>query len=152
MRKLHNDGKPIDVSAHLGRLEAALREVPGLAAVYLFGSYGTKYQTPLSDVDLGLVFTAGGIPDAEAHVTLIVKVTEALREDDVSVTVLNRAPLPLRHKVLAQGRQLFVFDDVALADFIEQTLGRYLDYQVDYARFLREYDTALVEEYGSGAG
>lgn len=152
MRKLHNDGEMIDISSRLGELDAQLRKVPGLAAVYLFGSYGTEYQTALSDVDLGFVFSRDRVPDADAHLALIGTVTGALQEDDVSVTLLDKAPLAFRHSVLATGRPLFVYDDVVLADFVEETIDRYLDYQIDYEPFLREYDRALVEEYCDGPG
>jgi predicted nucleotidyltransferase len=152
MRKLRIDGRRIDVSSRLEELQSVLQEVPGLAAVYLHGSYGTRYQTPLSDVDLAFVFAKDHIPDPDAHLSLIGVVTGTLGEEDVSVTLLDKAPLALRHAVLSKGRPLFVYDELILADFVEETLDRYLDFQVDYERFLREYDRALVEEYGDGAG
>ena len=151
MRKLHNDGRRIEIDDRLPALEEALRAVSGLAACYLYGSYGTKWQTPLSDVDLGFVFRREQAPDFDGELTLIGTVTDALREDDVSVTNLNRAPLALRFDVLSKGRPLFVFDDVALADFVEQTIDRHADFAFDRDRFLAEYDRALVEEYAHGA-
>lgn len=151
MRKLHNDGRPIDIDDRLPVLEEALRAVPGLAACYLFGSYGTEWQTPLSDVDLALVFRPGRPSELPSELDLIGTVTGSLREDDVSVTVLNRAPLALRFDVLAKGRPLFVFDEIALADFIEETIDRHGDFAVDRDRFLTEYDRALVEDYAHGA-
>lgn len=72
--------------------------------------------------------------------------------DDVSVTILNRAPLAFQHRVLAEGRLLLVRDEVAHADFVERTLTRYGDFAVDEARFFEEYDRALVEEYCGGTG
>lgn len=152
MRKLHNDGRPIDVDALLPRLKAALESTPGLAAVYLFGSYGTPWQTPLSDVDLALIFAPGAAPGFERELELIGVVTETLGVDDVSVTFANRAPLAMRFDVLSKGRRLFVFDEIALADFIEETIGRYADFAIDQKRFLAEYDRALVGEYADGAG
>ena len=146
MRKLHNDGRKIDVSPHLEELDAELRKVPGLAAVYLFGSYGTEHQTPLSDVDLAFVFAEGHVPDGHGHLSLIGTVTGTLHEEDVSVTLLQKSPLALRFSVLSKGRPLFVYDEVALADFVEETIDRYCDFAVDYEPFLREYDRALVEE------
>lgn len=151
-RKIRNDGRAIDVSASLPAMARRLAEEPGLVAVYLFGSYGTTSQTPLSDVDLALLFEPGREPSAERHAQLIGLVMESLREDDVSVMVLNRAPLALRHKVLAEGRPLVVLDEIALADFVEQTITRYSDFAVDEARLHEGYDRALVEEYCGGAG
>jgi len=152
MRKLHNDGRTIDVSDRLPTLDAELRKVPGLAAVYLFGSYGTEHQTPLSDVDLAFVFAEGRVPDGKGHLSLIGTVTSALHEDDVSVSLLQRVPLALRFSILSKGRPLFVYDEIALADFVEETIDRYIDFAVDYEPFLRDYDRALVEEYARGAG
>ncbi len=150
MRKLHNDGRRIEVDDRLPALEEALRAVPGLAACFLFGSYGTEWQTPLSDVDLAFVFRREEAPDFDGEIALIGTVTDALREDDVSVTHLNRAPLALRFDILSKGRSLYVFDEIALADFIEETIDRHADFAVDRDRFLAEYDLALVEDYAHG--
>jgi uncharacterized protein len=152
MRKLHNDGRRIEIDDRLPALEEALRGVPGLAACYLYGSYGTEWQTPLSDVDMGLIFRREQAPDFRGELALIGTVTDALREEDVSVTNLNRSPLALRFDVLSKGRPLFVFDEIALADFVEETIDRHADFAVDRDRFLAEYDRALVEEYVHGAG
>ncbi len=151
-RKIRNTGRAIDVSAHMAALERALMEVRGLAAVYLFGSYGTPFQTPLSDVDIALVFAEGDDSPPLRHVELIGRITEALHEDDVSVTILNRAPLAFRHRVLAEGRLLLLLDEIAHADFLESTITRYSDFAIDEVRFFQEYDRALVEEYCGGAG
>jgi len=150
-RKIRSDGRAIDVSAHLPALEETLGEVPGLAAVYLYGSYGTPSQTPLSDVDIALVFEEGREPSPQQHLELIGRIIAALHEDDVSVTVLNQAPLALRFKVLAEGRRLLLLDEIAHADVLEHTITRYSDFAIDEERFLREYDQALVEDYCSGA-
>jgi len=151
-RKIRNTGRMIDVSARLPELESILSDVPGLAAVYLYGSYGTRFQTPLSDVDLALVFADGEEPSPRQHLELIGRITEALREDDVSVTILNTAPLAFRHRVLAEGRRLLLRDEIAHADFLERTVSRYCDFAIDEARFFEEYDRALIEEYCHGDG
>jgi predicted nucleotidyltransferase len=151
-RKIRNTGRAIDVSDRIPALVEMLGNEPGLVAVYLYGSYGTPDQTPLSDIDLGLLFTDDQVPTPKGHVTLITRIIEVLREDDVSVTVLNKAPLAFQHRVLAQGRRLLVRDEIAHADFVERTVTRYSDFAVDEARFFEEYDRALVEEYCGGTG
>jgi predicted nucleotidyltransferase len=151
-RKIRSDGRAIDVSARLPALEETLSEVPGLAAVYLYGSYGTPSQTPLSDIDIALVFKEGREPSPQQHLELIGRIIAALQEDDVSVTVLNQAPLALRFKVLAEGRRLLLLDEIAHADVLEHTITQYSDFAIDEERFLREYDRALVEDYCRGAG
>ena len=151
-RKIRNTGRAIDVSDRIPALVEMLGNEPGLVAVYLYGSYGTPDQTPLSDIDLGLLFTDDQVPTPKEHVALITRIIGVLREDDVSVTVLNKAPLAFQHRVLAHGRRLLVRDEIAHADFVERTVTRYSDFAVDEARFFEEYDRALVEEYCGGTG
>lgn len=148
MRWIHNDGVAIDISNRLEAIIAEFRATRGCTALYLYGSYGTPNQTPLSDVDLAAVFRDGELPAHDAELDLIGRVTRAARCDDVSVAVLNRADPIFRHRVLRTGRLLLCVDAVALADFVERTLDEHADFIVDYEAFLREYDAALVEAYG----
>lgn len=148
IRKLRNDGRPIDISSRLPELISALGETDGLAAVYLYGSYATPYQTPLSDVDLGFLFRPDSVPDFDGVLRLVGLVTGVLAEDDVSVTILNDAPLPHQIEVLRTGRKLLVRDEVAHADFVENVIDRASDFVVDYEAVLRDYDEGLRLAYG----
>jgi len=150
-RKIRNTGRAIDVSADMPELKRMLENVQGLVAVYLYGSYGTPYQTPLSDVDIAVVFRDGDEPPPKLHLELIGRISDALREDDVSVTVLNKAPLAFQHRVVADGRLVFVCDETAHADFLERTITRYSDFAIDETLFFEEYDKALAEEYSGGS-
>lgn len=143
MRKLHNDGRPIQIDTRLPALVDVLRGVPGLTAAYLFGSYGTPYQTPLSDVDLALLFRRGAVPGFEDELAVRGAIHDALKEDDVSITVLNHASVLLQFRVVRTGRLLYVSDAGALADFIAPMLSRHADFRIDYDRFVCEYDQAL---------
>lgn len=151
MRKLRNTGVAIDVSAHLPALLEELRLNPAIVAVFLHGSYDTPYQTPLSDIDLAVLFRPGQVPDFDGHLELINQVTGDLHEDDVSVMILNTAPLSLQFAVVSKGRRLLVTDETALADFLETLFSRYGDFAVDEARFFAEYDQARREELAHGA-
>lgn len=150
-RKLQNTGRPIDVSARMEALEKAFREEPGVIALYLYGSYGTPFQTPLSDVDIAVLYAEDTDLSLDHELGIIGLATEVLHEEDVSVAILNRAPLAFRYKVLAEGRPVFIQDEIAHADFLERTITRYLDFAIDEARFFEEYDHTLVEEYANGA-
>ena len=143
MRKLTSPARPLSLTEHLPALEILFSN-SGVAALYLYGSHGTPQQTPLSDIDLAVVAPLGQQVDEQG---LLSKVT-GLVGDDVSLTVLNRAPLPFRFRVLETGRPLFVFDKDALADFTEQTLVYYHDFRPDYEAMVRDYDSALRERYG----
>lgn len=150
MRKLRTDGRPFDVDARLPVLRELLGATDGLVAGYLFGSYGTPHQTPLSDVDVALVFRKGAVPSLDDELRLRGEILQALREEDVSIVILNRAQSPFQHRVLSEGRLLYCRDETALADFVEDVLRTYLDFSIDYRHFLQEYDQALRERYAHG--
>ena len=149
-RKLGTTGAPIDVSSRWDELRRTLEDVDGLAAVYLYGSYGTPYQTPLSDVDLALIFRRPSERSWRQKARLTGEIMAALDEEDVSVSFLDEAPVAFQHKVIAEGRLLYLFDEEVHADFLARTFSRYSDFAVAEARFLREYDACLVEEYLRG--
>ncbi|MBT9258271.1 MAG: nucleotidyltransferase domain-containing protein [Clostridiales bacterium] len=148
VRKLKLTGEPIRVDAELARLPAVFARYTDLAAAFLHGSYGTSDQTPLSDVDLALVYRPGRLPTLDEELRLIGDVEDTLGIEDVSITVLNRAPLPFQFRVVANGRLLYCADAIALADFQERVCKLYGDFVIDYERFLAEYDQALLEAYG----
>ena len=142
----YRDRKPqIDVTARLGDLMAELQGLDGLVAAWIYGSYGTPYQTPLSDLDLALLFRPDRVPGWRDQVGIHSRIAEVLQEEDVSVLVLNRTPVRLQFKVLAEGRQLLCRDPVALADFTERVLAEHSDFIIDYERFTEEYDRALTQ-------
>jgi len=150
MRKLQITGELISIESRMGALRKCLQETKGLVAGYLFGSYGTPEQTPLSDVDLAFVFRPDSVPSGGKELEFRSRILHAVEQDDVSITILNRAPSPFQFKVLTTGRLLYQDDSVALADFVEGVLNTHCDFAVDYEAFLRDYDAALAEQYGNG--
>lgn len=149
MRKLHNDGRMIDIEPHRPALLEFLRGVDGLVAAYLYGSYGTPEQTPLSDVDLALIFRPDAVPEFKEELGLIGQITEILQEEDVSVTLLNRSPVIFQMRVIDTGRLLLCLDPDGLADFHEYVFSRHGDFIVFHESFLKEYDETLVAMYGA---
>jgi predicted nucleotidyltransferase len=141
-------GKAIDVEPYLDDLRRYLEDLDGLVAAWIYGSYGTPEQTPLSDLDLALLFQKGRVPEFKRQLEIYAKIPEILHEDDdISVTILNRSPVLFQFRVLETGRQLICRDRVALADFVEFVISRHADYIVDHRRFTEDYDQALVERY-----
>jgi predicted nucleotidyltransferase len=142
-------GKAIDVEPYLDDLRRYLEDLDGLVAAWIYGSYGTPEQTPLSDLDLALLFQRGRVPEFKRQLEIYAKIPEILhQDDDVSVTILNRSPVLFQFRVLETGRQLVCRDPIALADFVEFVISRHADYIVDHRRFAEDYDRALVERYG----
>lgn len=145
--RIHATGKPIDVEPYLDDLRNYLEAQADLVAAWIFGSYGTPSQTPLSDLDLALLFRLDRIPDGKERLGLQAEISAILHEEDVSIMVLNQAPVILQFRVIESGRQLVCRDPVALADFVEIVISRHADFIIDHERFTEEYDRALVERY-----
>lgn len=139
--------RPIDVEPFLGDLRRYLESRDGLIAAWIYGSYGTSYQTPLSDLDLTLLYRKDKVPDLAEEGRVWSRITQVLHEEDVSVTVLNRASILLQFQVIKTGRRLVCRDPIALADFVEWVLSRHADYAIRHRKFAAEYDQALVERY-----
>ncbi len=134
---------PIDLGARLERLSERIALEPDVLALFLYGSYGTPSQTPLSDVDLALLFKPGRTPDFDRELRIRGDILETLAEDDVSITLLERSDPIFQHEVLRTGRLLFCANETELADFVEHVLDRHADFAIDHERFLAEYDAAL---------
>ncbi|MHB1043111.1 MAG: type VII toxin-antitoxin system MntA family adenylyltransferase antitoxin [Eubacteriales bacterium] len=121
-----------------------------ILAAYLYGSYGTGEQTPLSDVDIAILLKRGVKDSFDEQLEISSKVAEIANNDDVNVLVLNTAPVLLQFRVIKSGRLLFARDQDELADFQELVCKVYADFMPDYQAFARDYDQALKEAYLNG--
>jgi len=142
-------GKPIDVEPYLDDLRKYLEDLDGLVAAWIYGSYGTPLQTPLSDLNLAFLFQKDEVPDFNRQMEIYGKASEILHEeDDSSITIVNHSPILIQFRVLETGRRIVCRDRIALADFVEFVITRHADFIVYHQRFVAEYDQALVERYG----
>jgi len=121
-----------------------------IAAVYLFGSYGTEFEHPQSDIDLGIVFTRPVTLSEELELDAALSLQ--VSHDRVDLINLNRAPIALQFRALREGVLVYEGDYYKHSDFIEFVIRTYPDYAVKYAIFAHDYGLALKEEYNSHGG
>ncbi|KJR45283.1 Nucleotidyltransferase [Desulfosporosinus sp. I2] len=121
-----------------------------IAAVYLFGSLGTEFEHPMSDIDLGVVFTRPVTLSEELE--LDAALCLHVNHDRIDLVNLNRAPIALQFRALREGFLVYEGDYFKHSDFIEGVIKTYPDYAVKYAVFARDYEQALKEEYDSHGG
>jgi predicted nucleotidyltransferase len=117
-----------------------------MMVLYLVGSFDTRYHTPLSDIDFAVISRNEMKFNEQAKV--LSDFMEILHTDNVDIIFLPGAGLPMQHKVLSNGRLLYNRDPIFLANFIEQTIKLYCDFQIDLNQFYRDYDIGLREEFG----
>ncbi|NPV27704.1 MAG: nucleotidyltransferase domain-containing protein [Firmicutes bacterium] len=140
----------INIDEHIPSLINYCQNNQHIIAMYLYGFYGTKYQTPLSDVDLAVILDLKKDFNLADQLELHAEICEVLREDDVNLTVLNRAPLTMMFKVISTGCLIYERDPQAVNNFHERVFKEYRDFSLDLSRFQREFDVSLREAYLNG--
>jgi len=140
----------IDIQPCLGALVAYFSANKDVAAAYLYGSYQTEMQTPLSDVDMAVLFSSKKKSYFEGAMRLEADVTAICDCDDINILALNDAPVVMQFKVISTGRLLYVRDSTALSDFQELVCKFYADFMSDYLQFCRDYDYSVREAYIHG--
>lgn len=139
-----------DLSGKLGKtlteLQEFFRNQRDIAAVYIFGSFGTEFEHQFSDIDLGVVFSTEQV-HFEDELRLAALLSQLLKRDDIDVINLNKAPINLRYRVVSEGVMIIEGNYEIHSDFLAQTYKRYLDYLPDLLTFRREYGEALKEAY-----
>ncbi|HHV15111.1 MAG TPA: nucleotidyltransferase domain-containing protein [Gelria sp.] len=120
-----------------------------ILAVYLFGSYGTEFQTNLSDIDLAILVSGSVTPDLAYQLDLSAQLADIIQEEDIDVVVLNTASVVMQFEVLSTGKLLFERNHELVCDFLERVLKEYGDFQIDLKQFYYDYDDALRKKaYG----
>ncbi len=118
-----------------------------ILALYLYGSYGTPYQTPLSDVDLAVLPMPGSPWSMRRELEVHAEIASIGRSDDINVVNLRTVPVTLQIRVLDTGKTLYVRDPGLLADFVAAVIVRHADFTPDLAAFYRDWDSAIREEF-----
>ncbi len=121
-----------------------------MEALWLFGSYGTERQTPLSDVDLAVLPAPGTPLDIHWVLSCSAWLAEVLETDEVDVIRVDAAPLWLQAEIVDRGRVLYVRDAVRLADYVEGVWRMWGDFAVDWRAFQAEARRVRLEAASHG--
>jgi uncharacterized protein len=99
---------------------------PNIQAIYLFGSFGTEFQTERSDVDIALLFhpteasEIGQLSMSESREKL-----EELTGRDVDLINLRLVNTVLQKEVIAADRCLYLKNQYAVDEFEMLTMSKY---------------------------
>ncbi|HEX3046826.1 MAG TPA: nucleotidyltransferase domain-containing protein [Bacillota bacterium] len=118
-----------------------------IIAVYLFGSLAAGTETPLSDVDIAVLFDRDVDQRTIKYLEgdLFLKLSKQLRTDEIDLVVLNTAPPSIRYGVLRERRLLYYTDKSQVVDFEDQTILGYLDFKPYREEFDREFINGLAK-------
>ena len=123
------------------------RPGPEIDCAYLFGSVARGESGPLSDIDVGILFS--GSTPAARRLELAAAVgehMERLTKSTVDVVILNDAPPAVRHRIVRDGLLLFAVDEHLRVVFESRSIDEFLDFQPVLAR----YDQQLLERAREG--
>jgi len=113
-----------------------------VAALLLFGSASRDEVTPLSDIDLAVLYREG-LGEWEMfkiHSNLYLDLSRLMHTDDFDLVNLNVAPLTLQFSAIDDKVILVLYDPQTLIDFQAKVLGAYLDFYP----ILREHYKRLI--------
>jgi predicted nucleotidyltransferase len=131
------------------RLQKYFAGEPDIIAVYLFGSYGTERESPLSDIDFAVLFTEEVKVDLMREMGIMAQISAILKIEEVDLVNLNQAPVLLQHEAI-KGELIFERDENQVADFEQRVLTFSYDERIRAREFYKTYRQALKEEYSDG--
>jgi len=126
------------------RIKLPVQELERLKVglVYLFGSEALGIQTPLSDVDIGIVFFDRTILDdfrirRKTYTELydvLADIFPPTLEKELDIVFLQQTPLDFQYNVIVKGKVLYQRNPKFRVDYEEQVLDEYLDFKllIDY--------------------
>ena len=114
-------------------VDAAERD-SAVLAVILFGSRARNEEQAASDTDVCLVLQ----PGPRDALRLSEKKHQYLSQFDLDVQVFQQLPLYMRHRVLRDGRVLFVRDEELLYETVFRSVQQYEDFRHLHEAYLKE--------------
>lgn len=134
----------------INKIKCFFSKKQNIAAVYLFGSFGTEYENKFSDIDLGIIFMPGVLMGLQDELDLEARLSLYLKTDNIDLVNLNKAPLYLRFQAITDGKLIYEKDYIATSNFIENTYRYYFDYSYHLKIMKQERTKSLKEAYANG--
>ena len=114
-------------------IQTILTHYPNAQAIYLFGSWGTAYQTPHSDLDIAVLLppaTAKQV-DMWEWITLSQELASIAGVTNVDLIDLRRANTVLRKEIIAADRRIWCADESSVLEFEALIISLYHQLQFE---------------------
>ena len=127
------------MSQQLQLIQLILNTWPDTQAIYLFGSWGTEYERPQSDVDIAVLLPAlqakkaGSLILTDLHYAL-----QSLLNREVDLINLRQAPTVLQKEVVMAGRRIYCISGIVVDEFELLVLALYQKLNEERAGILAE--------------
>lgn len=119
-------------------LEIIQKTIPELQAVYIFGSSGTIYETPESDLDIAIL--ASYYLDPLQKWNLSKKISQFVQRD-VDIVDLKTASTVMRFEILKSGKRIYSKDPIASDLFETAMFSAYVHFVEDRQALINDIKT-----------
>lgn len=128
--------KPLQKKQLTIAIEILNRNIPDLIAIVIFGSYGTKYETGHSDMDLAILSKSKQDVVALWELAQIIAI-ELNR--DVDLIDLRLASTVFKFQILSSGKLIYCSNQLEFAFFENTVFAMYLNFQEARKGILEDY-------------
>ena len=104
-------------------IKTIVAELPAVQAIYRYGSAGSIYERPDSDIDIAI------LASQTVPFQVITKLVERLMEltgRDIDLHDMQKLPVTLRVQIVLQGKRIYCMDRVAAETYDSHTLSDYV--------------------------
>lgn len=105
-------------------IQPITQHLKNVTAIYLFGSYGTVYETPDSDVDVAIL--ASQKIQFDDRLQIINALITSLHREKIDLIDLRNSPTVLKFQIIMNGKIIFCADSYQLDFFEMVTLSSYV--------------------------
>jgi len=134
-----------DFDTELPALVKLISKKEDVLVMYLFGSRALNTADDLSDIDIALLLKSNGT-HLKKEMDLLGEITSIVKTDEVSLVILNKAPLVIRYGVIKEAKILYCADNNARLAFEESVIKKYFDFKY----FLNIYDHEFISIMKNG--
>ncbi|MDQ7825460.1 MAG: nucleotidyltransferase domain-containing protein [Candidatus Eremiobacteraeota bacterium] len=123
-----------------------------VSLIYIFGSVAADKATPMSDIDIAVLFEhlPGGDPAYEEILSeMVLTASEALRlpEERIDIKALNGSPLFFQYQVISKNSVIYARNRREKEFYESSLLSEYLDYNY----YEEIHDRALQKRLAEGS-
>jgi len=122
-------------------VDAILKKVPNIIAIYRFGSFGTVYEKASSDLDLAILTDRP--MDVVQRFELAQHIASIVNRD-VDLIDLRRASTVLQFQIIGNGERIYCSDDYISELFADTVFSMYQRLNEE-----RKYILADIKDRGS---
>lgn len=111
------------------RIKDILKKEKDIVLAYLFGSFARDDTTPLSDIDIGILFNSG-IDSLRRHnlkLRLMGEIAQACKVDKIDIVDIEKGSILLKYNIIKHGNILKSADEDRRVQHETSIISRYLD-------------------------